>query len=64
MNPQYFTVEKDVAPMYISRPWQVRCHAGDGPFKPHVTGGFHTKARALAYAKAMEKIVAQELMNE
>ena len=61
MNPQYVTIEKDSAPMYVSRPWRVVCHAGDGPFKPHVTGGFATKRQALAYAKEIEKIIAQEL---
>ena len=63
MNPQYVTIEKDSAPMYVSRPWQVRCHEGEGPFKPHVTGGFATKRRAKAYAVEMEKIIAKDLMK-
>lgn len=63
MNPQYVTIEKDPAPMYVSRPWRVVCHDGAGPFKPHVTAGFHTKRHAKLYAVEIEKIIAQDLMK-
>lgn len=46
---QHFYVEKDPAPMKVSAPWRVVCAGTEGPFKPHVQGGFKTRMRAQQY---------------
>lgn len=69
MKVQKFYVEKDPAPMKMSEPWRYVCTEGEGPFKPHVQGGFKTKKYASDICKVynnfvMDYIIEQEFLNE
>lgn len=56
---QEFIVEKDPTPMLASKPWRVRCTAGDGPFKPHIADVFSKKKNAVKYAKVYNDFIQQ-----